>query len=151
VGAAIRIQNGYRESVKRRARLRTLRGAKDQDVEGAKQREPKPVDTDRSFRLSQERQTTSEDAGQTTKDGEASKLMNGIDERKANSKLKRKREDDPGEPKPANKLDEPKSGEDPRNFYYEFIGECYVHGMMDGEAIKYQNDHEVRAQVFELR
>jgi hypothetical protein len=151
VGAAIRIQNGYRESVKRRARLRTLRLAKDQDVEGAKQREPKPVDTDRSFRLSQERQTSSEDAGQTTKDGEASKLMNGIDERKANSKLKRKREDDPGEPKPANKLDEPKSGEDPRNFYYEFIGECYVHGMMDGEAIKYQNDHEVRAQVFELR
>jgi len=37
------------------------------------------------------------------------------------------------------------------NFWYEFIGECYVHGMMDGDAIKYQNQNEVKAQVFELR
>lgn len=37
------------------------------------------------------------------------------------------------------------------NFWYEFIGECYVHGMMDGDAIKYQNQNEIRARVFELR
>jgi hypothetical protein len=42
-------------------------------------------------------------------------------------------------------------GEEPRLSYYEFVGECYVHGMMDGEAIKYQNEKQVRAQVFELR
>lgn len=35
--------------------------------------------------------------------------------------------------------------------YYEFLGECYIHGMMDGEAMAYQNDENLRAQVFELR
>ena len=36
-------------------------------------------------------------------------------------------------------------------YYYEFVGECYLHGMMDGEAIKYQNDHEIKAEMFEIR
>ena len=49
----------------------------------------------------------------------------------------------------------PKTGEplkaNPRKYYYEFVGECYLHGMMDGEAIKYQNENEVRAEIFELR
>lgn len=36
-------------------------------------------------------------------------------------------------------------------YYYEFVGECYLHGMMDGEAIKYQNDNEIKAEIFELR
>ena len=36
-------------------------------------------------------------------------------------------------------------------WYYEFLGECYIHGMMDGEAMAYQNNNGVRAQVFELR
>lgn len=35
--------------------------------------------------------------------------------------------------------------------YFEFLGECYIHGMMDGEAMAYQNDENIRAQVFELR
>ena len=35
--------------------------------------------------------------------------------------------------------------------YYEVLGECYVHGMMDGEAMAYQNKKGIRAQVFELR
>lgn len=39
----------------------------------------------------------------------------------------------------------------PRKSYYEFVGECYLHGMMDGEAIKYQNENEVRAEIFEIR
>jgi hypothetical protein len=34
---------------------------------------------------------------------------------------------------------------------YEVLGECYVHGMMDGEAMRYQNEKGIRAQVFELR
>jgi hypothetical protein len=36
-------------------------------------------------------------------------------------------------------------------FWYEFIGECYVHGMMDGDAIKHQNENGIKAQSFELR
>jgi hypothetical protein len=36
-------------------------------------------------------------------------------------------------------------------FWYEFIGESYVHSMMDGEAIKYQNQHEIKPRIFELR
>lgn len=36
-------------------------------------------------------------------------------------------------------------------YWYEFIGECYVHEMMDGDAITYQNTHGKRARVFELR
>lgn len=35
--------------------------------------------------------------------------------------------------------------------HYEFLGECYVHGMMDGEAMAYQNTKGISAQVFELR
>ena len=34
--------------------------------------------------------------------------------------------------------------------YYRFIGECYLHGMMDGEAITYQNDNNIKAETFEL-
>lgn len=36
-------------------------------------------------------------------------------------------------------------------FYYEFIGECYIHGMMEGDAIKHQKDQGIKPQVFELR
>lgn len=51
----------------------------------------------------------------------------------------------------------------PREFYCEFMGECYVHGMMDGEAIAVQNrkmiesqgegkaNEKIPDQVFELR
>ena len=35
--------------------------------------------------------------------------------------------------------------------YYDFLGECYRHGMMDGEAMLYQNQHSIPARVFELR
>ncbi|KAL9609432.1 MAG: hypothetical protein Q9167_005808 [Letrouitia subvulpina] len=35
--------------------------------------------------------------------------------------------------------------------YYQFQGECYLHGMMDGEAMAYQNEHGVLARTFELR
>ena len=35
--------------------------------------------------------------------------------------------------------------------HYEFLGECYVHGMMDGEAMAYQNTQAIPARVFELR
>ncbi|RMZ87243.1 hypothetical protein DV736_g5535, partial [Chaetothyriales sp. CBS 134916] len=42
-------------------------------------------------------------------------------------------------------------------YHYKFIGECYVHGMMDGDAITYQNMHHKgkgntkESIVFELR
>ena len=41
-------------------------------------------------------------------------------------------------------------GEDDK-YWYEFLGECYIHGMMDGEAMAHQNDKGTPAQVFELR
>jgi hypothetical protein len=36
-------------------------------------------------------------------------------------------------------------------WHYEFFGECYIHGMMDGEAMAFQNNKGVAANVFELR
>ena len=44
-----------------------------------------------------------------------------------------------------------RKGDEDREFWYEFIGECYVHGMMDGDAITYQHAHRNTARVFELR
>lgn len=39
-----------------------------------------------------------------------------------------------------------------RKFHYEFIGECYLHGMMDGEAIQVFNDEpHTRERIFEIR
>lgn len=38
-----------------------------------------------------------------------------------------------------------------RHVWFEFIGECYVHGMMDGEAIEKQNNEKLPRQLFELR
>ena len=35
--------------------------------------------------------------------------------------------------------------------YYDFLGECYVHGMMNGEAMAYQNERGISNQSFELR
>jgi hypothetical protein len=37
----------------------------------------------------------------------------------------------------------------PQGDDYVFIGECYVHGLMDGEALKFLEDG--RAQVQEVR
>ena len=47
---------------------------------------------------------------------------------------------------------DPRAGE-PANakVTYQFIGECYVHGMMDGEAFKIKRESKVRDQEFELR
>lgn len=52
-------------------------------------------------------------------------------------------------------------GEDWRHYYYEFIGECYLYGMMNGEAIDFRRAqlenhidrklHDCENQVFELR
>ena len=36
-------------------------------------------------------------------------------------------------------------------YSYEFLGECYIHGMMDGEAIAVQNNEELKTEIFELR
>ena len=43
-----------------------------------------------------------------------------------------------------------RSGED-GYFHYMLLGECYIHGMMDGEAMAYQNENGIRSTVFELR
>jgi hypothetical protein len=36
-------------------------------------------------------------------------------------------------------------------YWYELIGECYVHEMMDGQAIKYKDEKSRKSHVFELR
>jgi hypothetical protein len=36
-------------------------------------------------------------------------------------------------------------------YYYELIGECYVHGMMDGEAFRILQEMKIDKEVFELR
>jgi len=38
-----------------------------------------------------------------------------------------------------------------RKYHYEFIGECYLHGMMDGEAIEVLNNEKITEVVFEIR
>jgi hypothetical protein len=41
--------------------------------------------------------------------------------------------------------------DEPSPYYWNVIGECYVHGMMDGEAITFQNNNNIKPQTFELR
>lgn len=41
--------------------------------------------------------------------------------------------------------------DEPHPYYWVLIGECYIHGFMDGEAIAFQNAKEIRPQKFELR
>jgi len=36
-------------------------------------------------------------------------------------------------------------------FSYILLGECYIHGMMDGEAIQHQNEEVIPSMVFEIR
>ena len=36
-------------------------------------------------------------------------------------------------------------------YYYEMLGECYIHGMMDGEAMAHQNNEGIPTTVFEIR
>jgi len=36
-------------------------------------------------------------------------------------------------------------------YAYQLMGECYVHGMMDGEAMLYQNEEDIYSAVFEIR
>jgi hypothetical protein len=45
----------------------------------------------------------------------------------------------------------PEGDEDERWYYYQFMGEAYVHGMMDGEAMEYQNMQKIKTSLFELR
>lgn len=39
---------------------------------------------------------------------------------------------------------------DPSRRYFEFIGPCYFHGFMNGEAIEEQNTQGIHSQVFEI-
>jgi hypothetical protein len=61
------------------------------------------------------------------------------------SKLFRRKDQNIPEMKPPS---EPRS-----HHYYQLIGECYVHGMMEGEAIELQFERrdEYEAEVFEIR
>jgi hypothetical protein len=39
----------------------------------------------------------------------------------------------------------------PRAGYYQLVGECYLHGMMDGEALEMCRDGSVEETMFKLR
>ena len=45
----------------------------------------------------------------------------------------------------------PRKVHEPDPYYWVLIGECYIHGFMDGEAIAFQNANNIRPQTFELR
>ncbi len=45
----------------------------------------------------------------------------------------------------------PRTSSSKSNHYYKFIGECYIHGMMDGEALRHQRIRGLQQQEFELR
>jgi len=36
-------------------------------------------------------------------------------------------------------------------YWYELMGECYIHEIMDGDAITYQKTHGIGSIIFELR
>jgi hypothetical protein len=40
---------------------------------------------------------------------------------------------------------------EPKKEFYKMIGECYVHGMMNGEAIEHQNVERLPKVLFEIR
>jgi hypothetical protein len=46
---------------------------------------------------------------------------------------------------------DPKPPPPQQKYFWRMIGECYVHGMMDGEAIAWQNEEEVKPEIFDLR
>jgi len=39
----------------------------------------------------------------------------------------------------------------PTDEYFRFVGECYVHGIMDGEVVRMWRDGKITAREFELR
>jgi len=45
----------------------------------------------------------------------------------------------------------PEDDYDERYYYYQFLGEVYIHEKMDGQAMEYQNTHGIPTRVFELR
>jgi hypothetical protein len=36
-------------------------------------------------------------------------------------------------------------------YSYTLLGECYIHGMMNGEAIQYQHERDIPSKIFEIR
>ena len=50
--------------------------------------------------------------------------------------------------------EEPEKGKEPATtpgLYYNFLGECYVHGMMDGQATEERIQRSIPYEVFEIR
>lgn len=47
--------------------------------------------------------------------------------------------------------EEAKEAWDDSDVYYEFIGEAYIHGMMDGEAVRRQINDGIPKRMFEIR
>ncbi|KAF2498702.1 hypothetical protein BU16DRAFT_579783 [Lophium mytilinum] len=125
------------------------------EEELARQREIAATKIQRGFRESRKRKRDPlEDMGRTTEmpvphmNGSAPKAAAGP---KTAPPLKPKPSSKPVQQKRKKDDDESKQKDKARGVYYQLTGECYVHGYMDGKAIKYQNDHDIKAEVFEMR
>lgn len=64
-------------------------------------------------------------------------------------KSKDEQEKDDKEKERQKRKDEARA-EDP-NIWYEFVGEAYIHGMMDGEAVRLQINEGIPMRMFEIR
>ena len=179
--AATRIQEGFRESKARRAQLKLIReekekAAKQEEVQVTAS-EPRPANYEdsRSSKEEEAQPPYNEDTPNSM-DGKPELKSKPKPEEKVEAALVTANGTVPAEveqsqpsteegpartkaksnPKSSPEILEDKShasgsGKEARPSYYEFLGECYVHGMMDGEAIEFQNFEEIKAQTFELR
>ncbi|KAI1108244.1 heterokaryon incompatibility protein-domain-containing protein [Nemania sp. NC0429] len=94
-----------------------------------------------------------------SQEGQAESSDSGLDEKGGESDAKQSEEKDNDPPRPGNlkrgeaafQNKKEKAEQESNDCYYEFIGECYVHGMMDGEALRerFYKNHVDR--IFELR
>ena len=65
-------------------------------------------------------------------------------------------ENGPGAPTMPDRVEhEPKDGHQPAalgsDFYYTFLGECYVHGLMDGQGTNKRVQDRIPYEIFEIR
>lgn len=162
--AAIKVQAIYRDQRERRRKRDAARMAKDtesqlNDIQPTSRAQTEPLfqsilsdndlDTELTFtspkRTSTGLSTTStlQSTGSTTYSGRSYRPTLSSKPSGLSSMLPLETDEEKTE-KAALKADQ-------RRYWYQFLGECYVHGMMDGEAIKKQNMDQIASQVFELR
>jgi len=151
--AAIKIQRGFKESLIRKKELRKRQMVKEKE-EAIKRRQDK-LDAGIASKDHQQLSNEVADLGEIDIATERVSKVNGTRPKAVTWP----KDTPPERSKPRSNTVQPRQKkeedseqkEETKGIYYRFMGECYVHGYMDGEAIKYQNDHDIKAEVFELR